>query len=171
MERKQLAPGVFITSMSAAKFNRCRITIHLRFPAKRETATDAAVLALVLERDVYKRQAYLNTIPLTGIVCGMEAGANEYFGKHVEDLTLSECAILASITKNPTKYNPFTNPEQLMKRRNHVLYEMYNQGYITENEYNSATAETIKVVESKGGAENVTRTSNNSYFTCLLYTS
>ena len=50
MERKQLAPGVFITSMSAAKFNRCRITIHLRFPAKRETATDAAVLALVLER-------------------------------------------------------------------------------------------------------------------------
>ena len=50
MERKQLAPGVFITSMSAAKFNRCRITLHLRFPAKRETATDAAVLALVLER-------------------------------------------------------------------------------------------------------------------------
>ena len=50
LERKQLAPGVFITSMSAAKFNRCRITIHLRFPAKRETATDAAVLALVLER-------------------------------------------------------------------------------------------------------------------------
>ena len=50
MERKQLAPGVFITSMSAAKFNRCRITLHLRFPAKRESATDAAVLALVLER-------------------------------------------------------------------------------------------------------------------------
>ena len=114
-------------------------------------------------------EAYLNTIPLTGIVCGMEAGANEYFGKHVEDLTLSECAVLASITKNPTKYNPFTNPEQLMKRRNHVLYEMYNQGYITEDEYNSATAETIKVVESKGGAENVTRTSNNSYFTDALY--
>ena len=114
-------------------------------------------------------EAYLNTIPLTGIVCGMEAGANEYFGKHVEDLTLSECAILASITKNPTKYNPFTNPEQLMKRRNHVLYEMYNQGYITEDEYNSATAETIKVVESKGGAENVTRTSNNSYFTDALF--
>ena len=114
-------------------------------------------------------EAYLNTIPLTGIVCGMEAGANEYFGKHVEDLTLSECAILASITKNPTKYNPFTNPEQLVKRRNHVLYEMYNQGYITEDEYNSATAETIKVVESKGGAENVTRTSNNSYFTDALF--
>lgn len=55
-------------------------------------------------------EAYLNTIPLTGIVCGMEAGANEYFGKHVEDPTLSECAILASITKNPTKYNPSPTP-------------------------------------------------------------
>lgn len=50
MERKQLAPGVFITTLDAAKFNRCRITIHLRFPARRESATDAAVLALVLER-------------------------------------------------------------------------------------------------------------------------
>lgn len=50
MERKQLAPGVYITTLDAAKFNRCRITIHLRFPARRESATDAAVLALVLER-------------------------------------------------------------------------------------------------------------------------
>lgn len=50
MERKQLAPGVYITTLDAEKFNRCRITIHLRFPARRESATDAAVLALVLER-------------------------------------------------------------------------------------------------------------------------
>ena len=50
MERKQLAPGVYITTLDAEKFNRCRITLHLRFPARRESATDAAVLALVLER-------------------------------------------------------------------------------------------------------------------------
>ena len=50
LERKQLAPGVYITTLDAAKFNRCRITLHLRFPARRESATDAAVLALVLER-------------------------------------------------------------------------------------------------------------------------
>ena len=81
-------------------------------------------------------EAYLNTIPLTGIIHGMEAGSIEYFGKHVEDLTLAECATLASITKNPTKYNPATNPEELIKRRNHVLYEMYTQGYITEAEFN-----------------------------------
>lgn len=50
MERKQLAPGVFITTLDASKFNRCRITIHLRFPALRQSATDTAVLPLVLER-------------------------------------------------------------------------------------------------------------------------
>ena len=55
-------------------------------------------------------EAYLNTIPLTGIIHGMEAGSIEYFGKHVEDLTLAECATLASITKNPTKYNPRHEP-------------------------------------------------------------
>lgn len=114
-------------------------------------------------------EAYLNTIPLTGIVCGMEAGAQEYFGKHVEDLTLSECAVLASITNNPTKYNPFTNPENLIDRRNHVLYQMWTQGYITEDEYNSACAETITLAETSSTTENVTRSSQNSYFTDALY--
>ena len=114
-------------------------------------------------------EAYLNTISLTGIVCGMEAGAQEYFGKHVEDLTLSECAVLASITNNPTKYNPFTNPENLIDRRNHVLYQMWTQGYITEDEYNSACAETITLAETSSTTENVTRSSQNSYFTDALY--
>ncbi len=114
-------------------------------------------------------EAYLNTIPLTGIVCGMEAGAQEYFGKHVEDLTLSECAVLASITNNPTKYNPFTNPENLIDRRNHVLYQMWTQDYITEDEYNSACAETITLAETSSTTENVTRSSQNSYFTDALY--
>ena len=114
-------------------------------------------------------EAYLNTIPLTGIVHGMEAGSLEYFGKHVEDLTLSECAVLASITKNPTKYNPATNPEELIKRRNHVLYEMQSQGYITEVEFNAAKAETITLTESSAMAENATRSSSNSWFTDALY--
>ena len=114
-------------------------------------------------------EAYLNTIPLTGIIHGMEAGSIEYFGKHVEDLTLAECATLASITKNPTKYNPATNPEELMKRRNHVLYEMYTQGYITEDEFNSAKAETITLAEKSSTTENATRSSSNSWFTDALY--
>ena len=114
-------------------------------------------------------EAYLNTIPLTGIIHGMEAGSIEYFGKHVEDLTLAECATLASITKNPTKYNPATNPEELIKRRNHVLYEMYTQGYITEAEFNAAKAETVTLTEKTSTTENATRSSSNSWFTDALY--
>ena len=115
-------------------------------------------------------EAYLNTIPLTGIIHGMEAGSIEYFGKHVEDLTLAECATLASITKNPTKYNPATNPEELIKRRNHVLYEMYTQGDITEAEFNAAKAETVTLTEKMSTTENATRSSSNSWFTDALYT-
>ena len=115
-------------------------------------------------------EAYLNTIPLTGIIHGMEAGSIEYFGKHVEDLTLAECTTLASITKNPTKYNPATNPEELIKRRNHVLYEMYTQGYITEAEFNAAKAETVTLTEKTSTTENATRSSSNSWFTDALYT-
>ena len=115
-------------------------------------------------------EAYLNTIPLTGPIYGMEAGAQEYFGKSVEELSLAECAELASITKNPKSFNPATNPENLLKRRNHVLYEMQSQGYITEAEFNAAKAETITLTESSAMAENATRSSSNSWFTDALYT-
>ena len=115
-------------------------------------------------------EAYLNTIPLTGIIHGMEAGSIEYFGKHVEDLTLAECATLASITKNPTKYNPATNPEELIKRRNHVLRGDATQGYITEAEFNAAKAETVTLTEKTSTTENATRSSSNSWFTDALYT-
>ena len=55
-------------------------------------------------------EAYLNTVPLTGVIEGVEAGARTYFGKSVEELTLAECATLASISKNPTGYNPAHQP-------------------------------------------------------------
>ena len=114
-------------------------------------------------------EAYLNRVPLTGIVVGMEAGATTYFGKSVEDLTLAECATLASITKNPKTYNPITNPEMLIARRNHVLAEMFNQGYITQEERDSAQAETVVLAESNAVSENATRTSTQSYFGDALF--
>ena len=99
----------------------------------------------------------------------MQTAANTYFGKTVSELTLSECAVLASITNNPTAYNPFTNPEQLLSRRNNVLWEMLDQGLITQEEYDSAVAESITVVEDDASTEVATVTSNNSYFTDALY--
>ena len=59
---------------------------------------------------------------------------------------------------------------ELIKRRNHVLYEMYTQGYITEAEFNAAKAETVTLTEKTSTTENATRSSSNSWFTDALYT-
>lgn len=99
--------------------------------------------AYVLERRYSKDmilEAYLNIIPLTGINAGVEAGAQRYFGKSVQDLSLPEAASLACITNNPTRYNPWNNPEEHLGRRDYVLQCMQEQGYISESEYQSALA-------------------------------
>ena len=65
--------------------------------------------ALCLSRSYSKEtilEAYLNTISFTGTIQGVQTAANEYFNKDVSELTLWECATIASITKNPTNYNP-----------------------------------------------------------------
>ena len=80
--------------------------------------------ALILSRSYSKEtilEAYLNTISFTGTIQGVQTAANEYFNKDVSQLTLWECATIASITKNPTNYNPYTNPENLINRRNFLI--------------------------------------------------
>lgn len=114
-------------------------------------------------------EAYLNTVSLTGQMAGMEAGAQEYFGKSVSELSLEECATLAGITKNPQKYNPFTNPEDVLTRRNDILYFMWQQGKITETEMRQASDHPLVLVESQTAAKLSTATSNNSYFTDAVY--
>ena len=128
--------------------------------------------ALILSRSYSKEtilEAYLNTISFTGTIQGVQTAANEYFDKDVSELTLWECASIASITKNPKSFNPATNPENLLKRRNHVLALMRNQGYITDEECTAAQAEPITLAESKSATEKVTRTSRNSYFDDALF--
>lgn len=88
-------------------------------------------------------QAYLNIIPLTGTIEGVGAGAQYYFGKEVSELSLAECAVLASITNNPSKYNPYTHPENLLQRQHTVLRKMHELGFITTDEYQQALGEEI----------------------------
>ncbi len=83
-------------------------------------------------------EAYLNTLPLSGTIVGVQAGAIEYFNKDVKDLTLAECALVAGITQSPGKYNPFTNPENALKRRNDVLFFMLDNGKISQAEFDEA---------------------------------
>ncbi len=83
-------------------------------------------------------EAYLNTLYLDGGCYGVETAANYYFGKHVQDLNLTECACIAAITKAPRTYNPILNFEDNKSRRNYCLECMHEHGYISEEEMNEA---------------------------------
>ena len=89
--------------------------------------------ALMLEREYSKdeiMEAYLNVAGFTGNTAGVQAESLKLFGKPVSELTLAECASLAGITKNPSRYDPLTHPDNNLARRDYILYEMYQRGRI-----------------------------------------
>lgn len=110
-------------------------------------------------------ECYLNIIPMGHGMYGVEVAANYYFGKTVSELSIAECACLAAITKSPTYYAPDDYPEDNKNRRNQVLFEMYDQGYITEKEYEEAKNTELEIV-----AETRVLNQNkiNSYFVDAL---
>lgn len=83
-------------------------------------------------------EMYLNTIYLSQNSYGVRAAAETYFGKQLSELTLNECAAIASIGKSPVKYDPILNPQYNLERRNLVLREMLRQGMISQEEYDEA---------------------------------
>ena len=112
-------------------------------------------------------EAYLNTIGLTGNTAGVEAGANQYFGKSAADVTIAEAASIAAITKNPSRFNPYTNPEEHLKRRDDIILFMQQQGYITQAEAEAAWATPLNLVE-KTTDENAAVQTDYSWFTDYL---
>ncbi len=110
---------------------------------------------------------YLNTINLGQNTLGVEAASERYFNKSVSDLTISEAAVIAGITQNPSKYNPITNPQNNATRREKVLKNMLDQGYITEGEYNEALQDDVYDRIQVANAQ-VTSSSTTSYFVDAL---
>jgi penicillin-binding protein 1A len=111
-----------------------------------------AYLAIQLEKVVDKDQileAYLNDIYLGGSNYGVKAAAKDYFGKDLSELTIRECALLAGLTQSPYYYNPRQNMYyrdgnpyyRTVNRTNTVLERMYQNGYITKEQYISALEE------------------------------
>lgn len=113
-------------------------------------------------------EMYLNTINLSNGCHGVQAAANYLFGKNVEDLTLVECASLASIPKSPYKYNPKSHPEENKKRRDTVLFKMEELGLINEEEYNEALEAELVLNISDGKTNTSGTTEIYSYFTDAL---
>jgi penicillin-binding protein 1A len=109
------------------------------------------ILASRLEETLDKEQIlelYLNEIFLGQNSYGVTAAAQTYFNKTLAELTPHEAAFLASLPKAPSDYHPVRQKERLMARRNFVLREMYENGYITRAEYDSEVAMPLRSVQN-----------------------
>lgn len=100
--------------------------------------------ALKLENEYTKDEileAYLNVVNFGNNCQGVEAASQLYFGKSIKDCSIAECAAIAGITQNPSKWNPLVYPDNNKIRRETIIQEMYDQEKITEAEYNEAMKE------------------------------
>ena len=127
-------------------------------------------LALELEKTTSKDDIllnYMNSINLGQNTLGVQAASQRYFNKSVSELNLSECAVIASITQNPSRYNPISHPEDNAERRAKVLKNMLDQEYITQAEYDIAMADDV-YSRIQTTNEEVEETSINTYFVDAL---
>lgn len=141
------------------------------FIARLERKIQEQYLAIQLEQKYDKKQIleyYLNTINLGQNTLGVQAASKRYFGKDVSSLTLSESAVLAGITKNPTSYNPILHPKHNKARRTAVLTCMKEQGYITNDDYTAAMKDKVYSRIQAVNEEISTETTATSYFTDAL---
>lgn len=108
--------------------------------------------ALELEKSYTKEEImtwYLNQVYFGESCYGVEAAAQTYFGKSVSQLSLAECASIAGITNNPSRYDPFISVANNKQRQETILWEMYDQGYISHEEYVEAVNEELKFVRTE----------------------
>ena len=107
-----------------------------------------AVLAYRIDNYLSKEEIlhiYLNHIFLGHGAYGVEAAAQEYFSKHVEDLNLAEATVLAGIPKAPSRYDPYINPQRAKERQAYVLHRMAEVGFISQAEDDAALGQPIKL--------------------------
>ena len=111
-------------------------------------------------------EAYLNLVNFAQGCYGIGAASMRYFGKNVGDLTLEESASIVAIANNPGYYDPITHPENNRERRNLILTEMKEQGYITEERYIAAVQ---SPVDTSNGRERE-KSSIHSWYTDMVIT-
>lgn len=126
-------------------------------------------LAIQIEKKIHDKNVilenYLNTINLGAGAYGVQAAARQYFNKDVWDLTLSECATLAGITQNPSRYDPIANPKDNAARKKDVLQHMQEQGYITQEQYTEALNDDVYTrIQAAQAATSATRNRIYTYF-------
>jgi penicillin-binding protein 1A len=140
-----------------------------------------AILAYRIDKAFNKKEIlflYLNQIYLGHGAYGVEAAAENYFGKSVKEMNLAECAILAGLPQAPSKYSPFKHPERAKQRQIYVLNRMVDEGFISNIQATEAinTAVEIKprrnwyIEEIPYYTEQVRRYVEEKYGRNVLYT-
>jgi len=125
--------------------------IYLTPEKKLKRKVKEAILAYRIDKALSKQkilEMYLNQVYFGRGAYGVEAAAVNYYGKSVKDLTLAECAMIAGVPKAPGIYAPHLNPEKAIKRRNHVLFRMYETGHISEDVYQKTSLEDSIIIDS-----------------------
>ncbi|MBQ0025178.1 MAG: transglycosylase domain-containing protein [Bacteroidales bacterium] len=106
------------------------------------------ITAVKLERNYTKDEIvtmYLNQIFFGGNAYGIKSAARTFFAKDTRELTVEEGACLVGMVNKPTRYNPVINPEQSLKRRNHVIHQMCKYGYLSKAERDSLSTLPIEL--------------------------
>lgn len=127
--------------------------LYLSPQKKFERKIREAILAIRMELIFSKDEIlemYLNQIYYGHGSYGVAAASRTYFGKELKDLTISECAMIASLPKAPTHYSPYNNLDKALKRRDHAIRRMEYHGFITEEEMQAALTEPLELGEVKG---------------------
>lgn len=127
--------------------------------------------ALALEKKINDKdtilELYMNIIYFGQNFYGVQTAAKTYFDKSVSELDLAECALIAGLTQNPAQYNPFKYPENAKERQEVVLLQMYEQGYISQSEYNDAVEKELVYREATSDSQS---SGPYSYFTDMVIT-
>jgi len=113
-----------------------------------------AILAIRIERAFTKEQIlelYLNEIYLGVGAYGVAAAAQSYWDKALNELTLADCAYLATLPKAPTNYDPFKYPDRAVARRNWVIDRVVENGFATKEEGEAAKAQPLGVIKRQSG--------------------
>ncbi|MBN2847004.1 MAG: transglycosylase domain-containing protein, partial [Coriobacteriia bacterium] len=134
------------------QFIRNTILAEERFEISLKRKAREAYLALELERQHSKDEIlalYLNTVYYGEGAYGAEAAALTFFDKHANELTIAEAALLAGLPQAPSRLTPYENPDGAVGRRNWVLSKMFEQGYITSEEYEAGKVEELKIQRSQ----------------------
>ena len=126
--------------------------IFLNFETTYSRKIQEMFIAVALEQKYSKEQIlefYLNNVYFSNGYYGIESAAEAYFNKDANDLSISQIAFLCAIPNSPSRFDPYDHPEATMERRDKILKNMYEEGYISKAQYDRSIAEEIKVLPKK----------------------